>query len=366
MGRNIMSREEKVDLGNVRGQSGLNGQDGVGISEIVDDGYDNSGFYHRWLIYYDDDREPSSFTVKDGENVVPIHSVVSNSDEPVSSRALYTKFLTKAEYNHTHRTVEVFLVEENNGQYTQTNKSLHTKLGEIDGAIDELQRHELIKIVQQLPNSNIDTKSLYLVPTSTELSNNLFEEYIYTNNRWEHIGNLNFNISNYYTKTEADNLLNGKQATLVSGTNLKTINNSSLLSSGNLSLQPTLVSGTNIKSINNSSILSSGNLNLQVPLVSGTNIKTINNTSLLGSGNISLQTPLVSGTSIKTINNNSILGSGNISLQEQLVNQSNIKSINGTSILGAGNLSVTLDTSMYYTKTQIDNLIGNIIDYIES
>ena len=55
--------------------------------------------------------------------------------------------------------------------------------------------------------------------------------------------------------------------------------------------------------------------NKQDTLVSGTNIKTINQTSLLGSGNIAVQPPLVSGTNIKTINNNSILGEGNLEIQ---------------------------------------------------
>ena len=50
--------------------------------------------------------------------------------------------------------------------------------------------------------------------------------------------------------------------------------------------QDTLVSGENIKSVNGTSILSSGDLLLQVPLVSGTNIKTVNGNSLLGSGNL--------------------------------------------------------------------------------
>ena len=40
----------------------------------------------------------------------------------------------------------------------------------------------------------------------------------------------------FYTESEVDTLLNGKQATLVSGTNIKTINNTSLLGSGNISV----------------------------------------------------------------------------------------------------------------------------------
>jgi hypothetical protein len=55
---------------------------------------------------------------------------------------------------------------------------------------------------------------------------------------------------------------NSKQAALVSGTNIKTVNSTSLLGSGNVAVQPTLVSGTNIKTINNQSILGSGNLTI--------------------------------------------------------------------------------------------------------
>ena len=41
----------------------------------------------------------------------------------------------------------------------------------------------------------------------------------------------------YYTESEVDTALNGKQATLVSGTNIKTINSQSILGSGNLVIQ---------------------------------------------------------------------------------------------------------------------------------
>ena len=60
------------------------------------------------------------------------------------------------------------------------------------------------------------------------------------------------------------------------------------------------VTGANVKS------------GLQATLVSGTDIVTINSTTLLTSGNLALQTPLVSATNIKTINSNTILGSGDL------------------------------------------------------
>jgi hypothetical protein len=55
-------------------------------------------------------------------------------------------------------------------------------------------------------------------------------------------------------------------------------------------------------------------LDAQQTLASGTNIKTVNSTSLLGSGNIAVQPTLVSGTSIKTINNTTLLGSGDLAI----------------------------------------------------
>lgn len=44
-------------------------------------------------------------------------------------------------------------------------------------------------------------------------------------------------LSNYYTKQQTDTLLGNKQTTLVSGTNIKTINNESLLGEGNIDIQ---------------------------------------------------------------------------------------------------------------------------------
>lgn len=160
------------------------------------------------------------------------------------------------------------------------------------------------------------------------------------------------------------------QKELVSGTNIKTVNSTTLLGSGNIAVQPTLVSGTNIKTINNSTILGSGNLNVisagmitggttnqvlaknsstdydtkwysvQEPLVSSTNIKTVNSTSLLGSGDVEVQPTLVSGTNIKTVNSTSLLGSGDVAVQPTLVSGTNIKTVNSDSLLGSGNIEI--------------------------
>jgi len=91
----------------------------------------------------------------------------------------------------------------------------------------------------------------------------------------------------YVTKSVTGaNIIGSKQDTLISGTNIKTINSTTILGSGNLAVQPTLVSSTNIKTINSTTLLGSGDLTVQPTLVSGTNIKTINSNSILGSGDL--------------------------------------------------------------------------------
>lgn len=92
-----------------------------------------------------------------------------------------------------------------------------------------------IEIVQTLPTTDIDPKTIYLVPKQGS-QNDSYDEYMYINNQWEHIGSTDIDLSDYYTKTETDTLLSAKQATLVSGTNIKSINNTSLLGSGNINI----------------------------------------------------------------------------------------------------------------------------------
>jgi len=71
---------------------------------------------------------------------------------------------------------------------------------------------------------------------------------------------------NYYINIDTATGLSQKQDTLVSGTNIKTINNTSLLGNGNVAVQPTLVSGTNIKTLtvngNVYSLLGSGTITI--------------------------------------------------------------------------------------------------------
>ena len=172
--------------------------------------------------------------------------------------------------------------------------------------------------------------------------------------------------TNDYTDADKTKLtgidLSTKQDTLVSGTNIKTVNSTSLLGSGDVAVQETLVSGTNIKTINNTSLLGSGNITIQgggggstvsyTPTVSsGTELGKIN---IDGTDN-SVYAPtipsavsaftndagyLTSHQSIKTINSTSMVGTGDVTVQPTLVSGTNIKTINSTSLLGSGDIAV--------------------------
>ena len=69
-----------------------------------------------------------------------------------------------------------------------------------------------IQVVQQLPTGKIDTHTIYFVPKASQKQNDIYEEYIYINNSWEHIGTLETNLSDYYTKDE----INDKISNIVS------------------------------------------------------------------------------------------------------------------------------------------------------
>lgn len=81
---------------------------------------------------------------------------------------------------------------------------------------------------------------------------------------------------------------NGKQDTLVSGTNIKTINGGSILGSGDLTVSSATSWGGITGTLSSQSDLNTALSGKQSTLVSGTSIKTVNGNSLLGSGDLTV------------------------------------------------------------------------------
>ena len=119
-----------------------------------------------------------------------------------------------------------------------------------------------------------------------------------------------------------DEAIQSKQDKLVSGTNIKTINNQSLLGEGNISIEAgssitvdSELSTTSENPVQNKVITTKVN-SLETSLESKASQTDLDNLSSTVTTEVGKkQDKLVSGTNIKTINSQSILGEGNISIE---------------------------------------------------
>lgn len=89
-----------------------------------------------------------------------------------------------------------------------------------------------MQVVDTLPATG-ETDTIYLVKKSNPGEQNLYDEYVYANGAWEHIGDTSVDLTDYYTKEESDRKLNEKQNTLTPGDNI-TIENNVISASGGL------------------------------------------------------------------------------------------------------------------------------------
>lgn len=111
-------------------------------------------------------------------------------------------------------------------------------------------------------------------------------------------GKVDTNTYTAYTAA-TDSTLSGKQNTLTAGTGIDITNDVISITGIPLSVDDTVTSGSSnpVKSSGIYNFVTGETATKQDTLVSGTNIKTINNTSILGSGNISTL-PEVQGTTL--------------------------------------------------------------------
>ena len=63
-----------------------------------------------------------------------------------------------------------------------------------------------ISVVNELPTENIDDKTMYLKSNGTSETQNIYDEYLYVNNNWEHIGSTatTVDLSEYLKEADAD------------------------------------------------------------------------------------------------------------------------------------------------------------------
>lgn len=77
---------------------------------------------------------------------------------------------------------------------------------EIDDMLSAGMRYE---VVNELPATG-EAGTVYLVPKQSAGTGDVYDEYIYVDGSFEHIGSTEIDLSNYYTKAQTDNLLGDK------------------------------------------------------------------------------------------------------------------------------------------------------------
>lgn len=88
--------------------------------------------------------------------------------------------------------------------YTKTDvynqNEIDSKVSDLQGKISALPKFA-IKVVQELPQTEISSTTIYLLRNSDK-SKNTFSEYIYVNGAWELLGSAKMDLTDYYKKNE--------------------------------------------------------------------------------------------------------------------------------------------------------------------
>ena len=122
-------------------------------------------------------------------------------------------WLTDSNANKDFRS-EVFPLEFNYNEDPSDYMPSEEEKSQIELLIDQLD--ELIEeveslpsmhreIVEELPTTDIDPSVIYMILREDSEPNNIYDEWLYINDAWEKIGSTDTDLSDYYTKTQADN-----------------------------------------------------------------------------------------------------------------------------------------------------------------
>ena len=194
-------------------------------------------------------------------------------------------------------------------------------------------------------------------------------------------------LSNYYKKSEVDNLLlakadkselSAKQDTLISSVNVKTINNQSILGGGNIEIQAsTDLSDYYTKEEINSTFATISQVENKVDKVEGKSLIDDSEIARLATVTNYDDTAIneqiaelnSSKLDVETYNSDKANFATKTELNEKqntLISGQNIKTINGNSLLGSGDITITgggdIDLSNYYNKVEVDTKLDAKLD----
>lgn len=87
--------------------------------------------------------------------------------------------------------------------YLKTETYTQTEVNDLISQLTSLS----VEIVEELPSTDISTTTIYLVNVS---GTNNYNQWMYINSAWANLGSTSVDLSNYYTKGQADTLLDAK------------------------------------------------------------------------------------------------------------------------------------------------------------
>jgi len=187
----------------------INGQSIVGTGNIVIEGGSGTSDY-------------SDLTNKPSINNVQLSGNKSSADLGVQPAGDYA---TRSELPN----VDNFITKDVNNltnYYTKT---------EVDGKVSSVYKYKgSVSTYGDLPSTDLNVGDVYNIATADKSHHiKAGDNVAWNGSAWDVLAG-DIDLTDYYDKTEVDGLLSNKQNTLVSGTNIKTINGMSVLGSGNL------------------------------------------------------------------------------------------------------------------------------------
>ena len=196
---------------------------------------DLNGLTHFWSKIKD--WSNSNFFSKRGGEITPtsgLHYIIDGEQ------------LTVSKSGDENETIDIFTVDENGMEAIKIvrTEGTATQVLMADGSVKTLNANNGIagldsngnvplaqlgnldttvaEVVTALPTTNIK-KHIYLIKDASNVTQNKYEEYIYTGDtsatydasKWEKLGDFRatVDLANYYTKSQVDNIANGKSPT---------------------------------------------------------------------------------------------------------------------------------------------------------
>lgn len=273
---------------------------------------------------------------------------------------------------------------------------------ELDKKSDITHNHDDVYVKNEVnafdPNNFQDQNGwLYHTVGKNEIGNTDRTITLYGTDVWYNNGQTSVKIA---TEPYVDNKAGTKQDTLVSGTNIKTVNNQTILGSGNIDTKETEfinIGGENsvyitpegaagtftediygkilnaIHSNKHVSISISCNLNLPDYIgnaianafyfnyVEGANVIELHASMSIGVFDVTDRSLYLFSIIIDENNTYEIYV---FTLQKELLSGINIKTVNGQSLLGSGNISVATDLTGYVTTDELTSTISETVSAI--